>query len=157
MQIVGGSKSVLLRRKQAGTIYLPRLVWVVPMTTRKRLPPERTGRTKRICLRYQMDGRVAELKIYVSTGEYPDGTIGEIFLKGDHVGSTISGLLDALSVTASLALQSGVSIEALVDKWERMSFSPAGSTTDPAAPRASSIVDAVAGWLRRRYCPVLPS
>jgi ribonucleoside-diphosphate reductase alpha chain len=100
-----------------------------------------------------VEGIEAELKIYVSTGEYTDGRVAEIFLKGDRAGSTISGLLDALSITASLALQSGVPVETLVEKWERMQFEPAGTTTDPELPRVSSIVDAIARWLRRRYCP----
>ncbi len=120
---------------------------------RERLPAERKGRTKRIHLRYTTERGPADLKLYVSTGEYPDGRLGEIFLKADRTGSTISGLLDALSVTASLALQSGVPVETLVEKWERMQFEPAGTTTDPDLPRVSSIVDAIARWIRRRYCP----
>ena len=55
-------------------------------------------------------------------------------------------------MTASLALQSGVSVEALMQKWERLQFAPAGTTTDPEIPRAASIVDAIARWIRRRYC-----
>ena len=124
---------------------------------RERLPAERKGRTKKIHLRYQTENGPAELKIYVSTGEYSDGRLGEIFLKGDRTGSTISGLLDALSITASLALQSGVPVETLVEKWERQQFEPSGTTTDPDLPRVSSIVDAIARWLRRRYCPAQPA
>jgi ribonucleoside-diphosphate reductase alpha chain len=120
---------------------------------RERLPATRKGRTKRIHLHYRVEGADAELKIYCSTGEYEDGRLGEIFLKADKAGSTISGLLDALSITASLALQSGVPVEVLVEKWARMQFEPSGTTTDPDLPRVSSIVDAVARWLRRRYCP----
>ena len=119
---------------------------------RERLPETRKGRTKRIHLRYSTECGLADLKLYISTGEYPDGRLGEIFLKGDRTGSTISGLLDALSITASLALQSGVPVETIVEKWTHMQFEPAGTTTDPALPRVSSIVDAVARWLRLRYC-----
>ena len=124
---------------------------------RERLPDERAGRTKRIHLHYRVDSGVADLKIYVSTGEYSDGRLAEIFLKADKAGSTISGLLDALAMTASLALQSGVSVEALMQKWERLQFAPAGTTTDPEIPRAASIVDAIARWIRRRYCPAPPA
>ena len=123
---------------------------------RERLPETRKGRTKRIHLRYRVEGGEAELKIYVTTGEYPDGRLGELFLKADKAGSTISGLLDALSITASLALQSGVPVETLVEKWGHMQFSPAGTTTDPELPRVTSIVDAVARWLRLRYCREAP-
>jgi ribonucleoside-diphosphate reductase alpha chain len=124
---------------------------------RERLPAERKGWTKKIHLRYRVECGEAELAIYVTTGEYPDGRLGELFLKADKAGSTISGLLDALSVTASLALQSGVPVDTLVEKWSRMQFEPAGTTGDPDLPRVSSIVDAVARWLRIRYCPATPS
>ena len=120
---------------------------------RERLPAERKGWTKLIHLRYRIENGDAVLKIYLTTGEYPDGRLGEIFLKADKAGSTISGLLDALSITASLGLQSGVQVETLVEKWGRMSFEPSGTTGDPDLPRVSSIVDAVARWLRIRYCP----
>ena len=120
---------------------------------RERLPGTRTGRIKTIRLTYPVVGGHALLKIYVQAGEYADGRLGEIFLRGDCMGSTISGLLDALSITASLALQSGVPVETLVEKWERMQFAPAGTTTDPELPRVASIVDAIARWLRLRYCP----
>jgi ribonucleoside-diphosphate reductase alpha chain len=124
---------------------------------RERLPAERRGLTKKIHLRYSTENGPADLKIYVQTGTYADGRLAEIFLKGDRIGSTISGLLDALSVTASLALQSGVPVEILVEKWTNMRFAPAGSTTDPEMPRVSSIVDALARWLRLRYCPAPPA
>lgn len=100
---------------------------------RERLPAERRGLTKRIHLRY-------------ATEHGPE----------DRTGSTISGLLDALSITASLALQSGVPVETIVEKWARLQFAPSGTTTDPELPRVSSIVDAVARWLRLRYCQQTP-
>ena len=123
---------------------------------RERLPPERKGWTKRILLRYRVEGGEAMLRIYVQTGEYPDGRLGEIFLKGDRTGSTISGLLDALSITASLALQSGVPVATIVEKWSNLHFAPEGTTSDPKIPRVASIVDAVARWLRTKYFPVDP-
>ena len=114
---------------------------------RRRLPPERQGRTKVIRLRHP--GGL--LRIYVQTGEHEDGTLAEVFLKGDRQGSTISGLLDALSVTTSVALQHGVPLETIAEKWQRMQFEPSGTTDDKAMPRVSSIVDAVARWLLARY------
>jgi ribonucleoside-diphosphate reductase alpha chain len=117
------------------------------LRARRRLPNDRQGMTKRIWLRHPN----GELKIYIQTGEYPDGSLGEIFIKGDRAGSTISGLLDALSVTASVALQYGVPVETLIDKWSRMQFLPAGTTSEADMPRVSSIVDAVARWLTKRY------
>jgi len=114
---------------------------------RRRLPEERRGLTKRIHLRHAH----GDLKIYVQTGTFADGTLGELFLKADRSGSTISGLLDALSMTASVALQYGVPVETLIGKWERLRFEPSGTTSDPKMRQVSSIVDAVARWLRARY------
>ena len=114
---------------------------------RERLPEERQGLTKRIHLRHAK----GDLKVYVQTGTYPDGRLAEVFIKADKAGSTISGLLDALSITASLALQYGVPVETLIEKWSRMIFEPSGTTTDPEMRQVSSIVDAVAKWLHRRY------
>ncbi len=124
---------------------------------REKLEKTRPGLTKKIHLRYKVGGDqeapiVAELEIFIQTGEYPDGRLGEIFLKADKAGSTISGLLDALSITASLALQHGVPPKTIVEKWSRLQFEPAGTTTDPGLARVTSIVDAVARWLATRYC-----
>ena len=86
-------------------------------------------------------------------GLAPQTLVSNASIGAGLTGSTISGLLDALSITASLGLQSGVQVETLVEKWGRMSFEPSGTTGDPDLPRVSSIVDAVARWLRARYCP----
>ena len=116
---------------------------------RRRLLPERRGYTKRIVLRHS----AGMLKVYVTTSAFLDGGLAELFVKADKSGSTISGLLDALSITTSLALQYGVPLETIVEKWTRMNFAPSGSTDDKDMPRVSSIVDAIARWLRRRYLP----
>jgi len=121
----------------------------VPVSVRRRLPVERRGLTKRIHLRHPH----GELKIYLSTGCFPDGSLGELFIKADRSGSTISGLLDALSITASIALQYGVPVATLIDKWSRLRFEPSGTTSDPEMRQVSSIVDAVARWLARKYGP----
>lgn len=120
-----------------------------PVSVRRRLPVERRGLTKRIHLRHAH----GDLKIYITTSTFPDGSLAEVFLKADRSGSTISGLLDALSITASIALQYGAPVATLVEKWSRMQFTPAGTTTDPEMRQVSSIVDAVARWLGRKYGP----
>ena len=120
--------------------------------TRERLPVDRQGVTKRIHLTSAREDKIKDLKIYITTGEYADGRPGELFIKADKSGTTIAGLLDALSVTTSLALQSGVPLETLMDKWANMCFEPSGTTSDPKLPRVTSIVDAISQWLRIRYC-----
>lgn len=94
-----------------------------------------------------------ELRLYVQVGLYPDtGEVGEIFIKADRMGSSMSGLLDALSMAVSVGLQSGVPLQWFVDKMRNMQFEPAGAVVgDPDLRRATSVVDAVARWLEKRF------
>ena len=95
-----------------------------------------------------------DVKIYMQVGLYPDtGKPGEIFLKADKMGSTISGLLDALSMSISVALQAGVPLEWFVEKMKNLQFSPAGSTNIPGIRKATSIVDGLARWLEIKFLP----
>ena len=95
-----------------------------------------------------------DIKVYIQVGLYPDTSLpGEIFLKSDRMGSTISGLLDALSMSISVALQSGVPLRWFVEKMKNMQFLPAGPTTDPKIKFATSIVDGLAKWLEYRFPP----
>jgi len=118
---------------------------------RERLPSERSGVTKKIHLHYTVEQQLRELKLYITIGEYPDGRPGEVFLKVDKMGSTISGLMDALSITLSIGLQHGVPLAEYLDKLVNMRFEPMGTTEDADLPRVTSIVDAVARYLSRRY------
>ena len=95
-----------------------------------------------------------DVKIYIQVGLYPDtNKPGEIFLKADKMGSTISGLLDALSMSISVALQAGVPLEWFVEKMQNLQFSPAGSTNIPGIRKATSIVDGLARWLEIKFLP----
>ena len=95
-----------------------------------------------------------DVKIYIQVGLYPDtNKPGEIFLKADKMGSTISGLLDALSMSISVALQAGVPLEWFVEKMKNLQFSPAGSTNIPGIRKATSIVDGLARWLEIKFLP----
>lgn len=95
-----------------------------------------------------------DVKIYIQVGLYPDtNKPGEIFLKADKMGSTISGLLDALSMSISVALQAGVPLEWFVEKMKNLQFSPAGSTNIPGIRKATSIVDGLARWLEIKFIP----
>jgi hypothetical protein len=97
---------------------------------------------------------IEDVKVYIQVGLYPDtGQPGEIFLKSDRMGSTISGLLDALSMSISVALQSGVPLQWFVEKLKNMQFVPAGPTSDPKIKQATSIVDGLAKWLEYRFPP----
>ena len=95
-----------------------------------------------------------DVKIYIQVGLYPDtGKPGEIFLKTVKMGSTISGLLDALSMSISVALQAGVPLEWFVEKMKNLQFEPAGTTNIPGIRKATSIVDGLARWLEIKFLP----
>ncbi len=100
---------------------------------RRRLPKSRPGRT--------ISFRVADTEGYLTTGEYPDDGLGELFMKVSKQGSTLSGIMDTLAISLSLGLQYGVPLEAYVQKFMNMRFEPAGMTDDPDVRIATSIVD----------------
>jgi ribonucleoside-diphosphate reductase alpha chain len=84
---------------------------------------------------------VADCKGYVTVGEYEDGRPGEVFMKVSKQGSTLSGVMDAFSISVSLGLQHGVPLSTFVQKYTNMRFEPAGITDDQELRLASSLVD----------------
>ena len=98
---------------------------------RRRLPDEREAMTKKFS--------VAGHKGYVTVGMYEDGTPGELFIVMSKEGSTISGLMDGFATAISLALQYGVPLHVLVNKFAHTRFEPAGFTGDKDIPIAKSI------------------
>jgi ribonucleoside-diphosphate reductase alpha chain len=88
---------------------------------------------------------------YLTTGLYEDGQPGEIFLKMAKEGSTVSGLMDTIATMTSIALQYGVPLKALVDKFSHTRFEPSGFTGNKQIPIAKSITDYVFRFLGNRY------
>jgi ribonucleoside-diphosphate reductase alpha chain len=117
------------------------------MTERKRLPDTRQSVTRKLTIRHAE----GELDIYVIVGLYEDGTPGELFCKAGKMGGTVSGLLDALSISISLGLQHGVPLQSYTSKLRGMRFEPSGATPDPDIRIAGSIVDLVARWLDTKF------
>lgn len=111
---------------------------------RRRLEGERRAITRKIKVG-------SAFRVYATVGLYADGTPGELFLAADREGSTISGLLDAVAVLTSMALQHGVPLAAIAEKLRHTRFEPDGPTGDPGQPLATSPLDAVFGWLARRF------
>lgn len=95
---------------------------------------------------------ISGFKGYLTVGVYEDGKPGEVFVNISKEGSTVSGLLDALSIVTSFALQYGVPLEKLVGKLSHMKFEPSGFTGGEFG-YAHSIVDYVFRWLGDRYLP----
>ncbi len=112
---------------------------------RRRLPAERTAVTHKF--------EIAGHEGYITVGLYPDGQPGEIFLKMAKEGSTVSGLMDSFATTVSVALQYGVPLRDLVNKFAHVRFEPSGFTGNPEIPIAKSIVDYIFRWLGSRFLP----
>ena len=88
---------------------------------------------------------------YITVGLYPDGQPGEIFLKMAKEGSTVSGLMDSFATTVSVALQYGVPLKDLVNKFAHVRFEPSGFTGNQEIPIAKSIIDYIFRWLGSRF------
>ncbi len=113
------------------------------MPTRRRLPDERASFT------HKFD--IAGHEGYITAGLYEDGSPGEIFLVMAKEGSTISGFADAFAQAISYALQYGVPLQVLVDKFSHARFEPSGMTKNPEIRFAKSIVDYVFRWMAAKF------
>ena len=110
---------------------------------RRRLPAERSAVTHK----FDISGHEG----YITVGLYPDGQPGEIFLKMAKEGSTVSGLMDSFATTVSVALQYGVPLRDLVNKFAHVRFEPSGFTGNSEIPIAKSSVDYIFRWLGSRF------
>jgi ribonucleoside-diphosphate reductase alpha chain len=113
------------------------------MPQRRRLPDERQSLTHK----FSIGGQEG----YVTVGLYEDGTPGEVFITMSKEGSTISGLMDSLATSISIALQYGVPLDILVNKFSHMRFEPSGWTGNKEIPMAKSITDYLFRWLGLRF------
>jgi ribonucleoside-diphosphate reductase alpha chain len=84
---------------------------------------------------------------YLTVGFFDDGSPGELFIAMAKEGSTIGGLMDSLGILTSIALQYGVPLEVLVEKFSHQRFEPSGFTSNPDIKTTSSIVDYIFRWL----------
>ena len=119
------------------------VVKIVETPKRRKLPDERHAIT------HKFD--VAGHEGYITVGMFEDGTPGEIFLVMAKEGSTISGFADAFAQAISYALQYGVPLQALVDKFSHARFEPSGMTKNPEVRFAKSIVDYIFRWMATKF------
>ena len=110
---------------------------------RRKLPDERQALT------HKFD--IAGHEGYITVGLFEDGMPGEIFLVMAKEGSTISGFADAFAQAVSYALQYGVPLQALVDKFSHVRFEPSGMTRNPDVRFAKSIVDYIFRWMASKF------
>jgi ribonucleoside-diphosphate reductase alpha chain len=90
---------------------------------------------------------------YLTVGLYEDGLPGEIFITMAKEGSTVSGLMDSFATAISLALQYGVPLKVLCDKFSHSRFEPSGWTPNPDIRMAKSVMDYIFRWLAIKFLP----
>ena len=114
-----------------------------PRAVRHRLPEERASITHKFS--------IAGHEGYITVGLYPTGQPGEIFIKMAKEGSTVSGLMDSFATSISLALQHGVPLKVLCEKFAHTRFEPSGWTQNEQIGYAKSLMDYIFRWLNLRF------
>ncbi len=110
---------------------------------RNKLPDERNSITHKFS--------IAGHEGYITVGKYPNGLPGEIFIVMAKEGSTVSGLMDSFATAISLALQYGVPLKVLVEKFSHTRFEPSGWTGNNDIGYAKSIMDYIFRWLALKF------
>jgi len=110
---------------------------------RRRLPKKRSGITQ--------EARVGGQKVYVRTGEYENGEIGEIFVDVAKEGASYRSIMNCFAIAVSLGLQYGVPLDEYVNVFTFTRFEPQGMVDHPNIKQATSIVDYMFRLLALEY------
>ncbi|MBF0493450.1 MAG: vitamin B12-dependent ribonucleotide reductase [Deltaproteobacteria bacterium] len=110
---------------------------------RKRLPVKRRGLTQ--------EARVGGHKVYLRTGEYEDGNLGEIFIDMHKEGASFRSMMNCFAISISLGLQYGVPLKEFVDCFTFTRFEPQGVVDHPNVKFATSVIDYVFRVLGMEY------
>ncbi len=116
---------------------------LVRMVERRKLPDKRNGFTQKA----KIDGHT----VYIRTGEYPDGTMGELFIDMYKEGASFRSILNCFAISVSLGLQYGVPLEEFVNRFTFTRFEPAGRVEHPNIKSATSVFDYVFRLLGYEY------
>ena len=114
-----------------------------PVLRRKRLPLKRSGFTQ--------EARVGGQKVYLRTGEYPDGTLGELFIDMHKEGAAFRSMMNCFAIAVSLGLQYGVPLQEYVECFTFTRFEPNGVVDHPNIKMATSVIDYVFRLLGMEY------
>lgn len=129
-------------------------------STDQTLPGARAGANRKFRIPYvervrgangELTDEPRELKFYLLYSVLPDGQCGEIFIRGDKVGSWDTGILDGFASTFSKALQHGAPLLELTKALRKTNFAPSGFTGDPDFPSCTSALDLLAQYLEFRF------
>ncbi len=114
-----------------------------PRGTRKPLPQERKGIT--------VESRIGGHKVFVRTGEYSEGVLGEIFIDMHKEGAAFRSMMNCFAIAVSIGLQHGVPLQKYVDTFTFTRFEPNGMTNHPNIRTCTSVVDFVFRYLGMKY------
>jgi ribonucleoside-diphosphate reductase alpha chain len=137
------STSMPATEAESQVVAVPGIGVVEGRPIRRKLPDERQAITHKFA--------IAGHEGYITVGMYEDGKPGEVFLVMAKEGSTVSGLMDGFATSLSLALQYGVPLEAIVDKFSHTRYEPSGFTKNPDIGYAKSITDYIARWMAVKF------
>ena len=127
-EVLDAARSIIMSSKD--TIFKRRLSRVVE---RKKLPAKRAGFTQK--------SKIGGQTLFVRTGEYDDGTLGEIFIDLHKEGASFRSLVNCFAIAVSIGLQYGVPLEEFVDKFTFTRFEPSGPVDHENIKFSTSIVD----------------
>ncbi len=114
-----------------------------PALQRRRMPRKRRGVTQ--------EARVGGNKVYLRTGEYEDGSLGEIFIDMHKEGAAFRSMMNCFAIAVSLGLQYGVPLKEFVDVFTFTRFEPQGPVDHPNIKFATSIIDFIFRLLGLEY------
>jgi len=143
-----GTSTALSKKEDAGSRAVQAVIdeqdmHAPPRAIRHRLDDERMSITHK----FNVGGHEG----YITVGLYRDGSPGELFITMAKEGSTVSGLMDSFACAVSLALQHGVPLKLLCEKFAHTRFEPSGWTNNTDIGFAKSIMDYIFRWLQLRF------
>jgi len=119
---------------------------------RERLPDQRKSVThKGVICASTPSGKPWRLHVYITVGLFPDGRPAELFLCINDASETLVGFATVWAIAISLCLQSGVTLQKLVEKFAFQQFSPMGFTENPDLRSCKSLVDYVIRWMEIQF------
>ncbi|MBD3311707.1 MAG: vitamin B12-dependent ribonucleotide reductase [Candidatus Magasanikbacteria bacterium] len=110
---------------------------------KRKLPTKRSGIT--------ISAKIGNQKVWLRTGEYPDGKLAEVFIDMYKEGAAFQSMLNLFAISVSMALQYGVPLEKLVNKFTFTRFEPAGFTDHPNIRSCTSVIDFIFRVLGMEY------
>ncbi len=115
----------------------------MPAPTRRKLPTRRRG--------FTIESRVGGHKVYLRTGEYEDGTLGEIFIDMHKEGAAFRSMMNCFAIAVSKGLQYGVPLTEFIETFTFTRFEPQGMVDHPNIKMATSVIDFIFRVLALEY------